>query len=266
MTENVEIYRQLQEHLDKMPIGFPKAKSGSDIRLLKHLFTPEEAKIAMLLRFGWFRDVEPLETIYERAKDTGLSINELEQILERMVKKGSIMYKTEGDKKYYGNALLMVGMFEFQVNKLTKEFVEDLHQYWKEGLLMEMGTTQISQMRIIPVEESITPEHGIATYEDIKEIIKNAEGPFGLVNCVCSQGEALIGNPCKFTKRIERCLGWGDTLGPYLQLGWAREISKEEVFEVLRKNQEEGLPTVLGYCKDCSHSYGKSGKHQRATR
>ena len=47
MTENVEIYRQLQEHLDKMPIGFPKAKSGSDIRLLKHLFTPEEAKIAI---------------------------------------------------------------------------------------------------------------------------------------------------------------------------------------------------------------------------
>jgi electron transport complex protein RnfB len=80
----IDVYRKLQEHLDKMPIGFPKADSGSDIRVLKHLFTPEEAKLALFLRFGWDRDLEPLEQIYEKAKIIGISLEELEH-------KGSFM-------------------------------------------------------------------------------------------------------------------------------------------------------------------------------
>ena len=50
--EEYNIYRRLQDHLDKMPIGFPAVKSGADIRLLKHIFTPEEAEIAMLLKLS----------------------------------------------------------------------------------------------------------------------------------------------------------------------------------------------------------------------
>ena len=52
LEERDIIYRRLQEHLDQMPIGFPRAESGSDIKVLKFLFTPEEAKIATYLRFG----------------------------------------------------------------------------------------------------------------------------------------------------------------------------------------------------------------------
>ena len=47
ITEDSDIYRRLQQHLDQMPVGFPRAESGADIRVLKHLFTPEEAKIAI---------------------------------------------------------------------------------------------------------------------------------------------------------------------------------------------------------------------------
>ena len=47
MTESEpNIYRKLQEHLDKMPIGFPATESGVEIRILKHLFTPDEAELA----------------------------------------------------------------------------------------------------------------------------------------------------------------------------------------------------------------------------
>ena len=38
-----ELYRKLQQHLDRMPVGFPATESGVEIRILRQLFTPEEA-------------------------------------------------------------------------------------------------------------------------------------------------------------------------------------------------------------------------------
>ncbi|MFX1557631.1 MAG: hypothetical protein ACFFC9_10290, partial [Promethearchaeota archaeon] len=78
-NDSLDIYRKLQQHLDKLPIGFPTTKSGSDIRLLQYLFTPEEAEIAILLKFGWDRDLETIDTIYERVKDKKISKEVLEQ-------------------------------------------------------------------------------------------------------------------------------------------------------------------------------------------
>ena len=45
MTSETDAYRRLQEHLDRMPIGYPATKSGVEISLLKTIFTPEEAGV-----------------------------------------------------------------------------------------------------------------------------------------------------------------------------------------------------------------------------
>jgi len=45
-----EIYRKLQKYLDSLPIDYPKTESGVEIRILKHLFTPQEAEIALNLK------------------------------------------------------------------------------------------------------------------------------------------------------------------------------------------------------------------------
>ena len=49
LSREDEVYRKLQQHLDKMPIGFPATESGVEIRILKQLFTPQEARIALAL-------------------------------------------------------------------------------------------------------------------------------------------------------------------------------------------------------------------------
>ena len=46
-----EIYKELACHLDKMPIGYPTTDSGVELRILKRLFTPEHAEIALKLSF-----------------------------------------------------------------------------------------------------------------------------------------------------------------------------------------------------------------------
>ena len=48
-TESDNIYLKLRKHLDTHPVGYPETKSGVEIRILKHLFSPKEAKIALKL-------------------------------------------------------------------------------------------------------------------------------------------------------------------------------------------------------------------------
>jgi electron transport complex protein RnfB len=239
--EEYNIYRRLQDHLDKMPIGFPAVKSGADIRLLKHIFTPEEAEIAMLLRFGWERDLEPLEIIFERAKYMDISLEELEKKLDLMVQKGSIMCKRENGKKYYGNALLMVGIFEFQVNKLKEDFVKDFHEYFEEGWLPEAFRVKGAQLRVIPVEKSIEYEPKVANYDDMIKLVEKADEPVMVTNCICKQLQDMLENPCKVTDRREVCMAFGTFAQLYIDTKRGRKISKKEAIEILRKNQEDGL-------------------------
>ncbi|MFX1394617.1 MAG: ATP-binding protein [Promethearchaeota archaeon] len=239
-SDDINVYRQLQQHLDQLPIGFPPSKSGVEIRMLKYLFTPQEAKIATKLKFSW-DNTEPLEKIYERIKPLGYSMEELEKHLENMVKKGTIMAHRKGDKKSYGNAMFIIGIFEFQLNKLTKEFVNDMHQYMWETWIPGLANIPIPQTRLIPIEQSVTPELGISNYDVLKEVINSSEGPFSLVECVCRQGKDLLGEPCKVTSRREICIGFGPWIQVGLDMGNGKEITKEEALEHLQKNQEEGL-------------------------
>ena len=46
-----DVYVRLREHLDNLPVGFPKTESGVELRILKRLFTEEEAEMAMHLSY-----------------------------------------------------------------------------------------------------------------------------------------------------------------------------------------------------------------------
>jgi len=63
-----DIYQNLAKHLDNLPTGFPSTETGVEIRLLKRLFSPEEAKIAVGLKMKQ----EPVSVIAERLDRTCL--------------------------------------------------------------------------------------------------------------------------------------------------------------------------------------------------
>ena len=71
MDEQNSIYRDLQQHLDKGPVGYPATESGVDIRLLRHLFTPEEARIATCLSNI---KLEPIKRIHPRTTKSGIKM------------------------------------------------------------------------------------------------------------------------------------------------------------------------------------------------
>ena len=241
MVETNDVYRKLQQHIDeRMPVGFPPSESGAEIRFLQNLFTPEEASLTLNLSAL----PEPIERIYKRVKDSGISIKELEDKLDGLVSKGAIMGGSfnNPDKKTYSTAQFAIGMFEFQVDKSTKELaqvVTDYHQnvYYKEWFKANVP----SQMRTIPIEQSVLPEHHISTYDDVTKIIDNVDGPITIFNCICKQEMDLLGKPCNITDMRDTCMAFGNFAKGFMELGVGREVNKSEVMEYLQKFQELGL-------------------------
>ncbi|MHA2191570.1 MAG: ATP-binding protein [Candidatus Thorarchaeota archaeon] len=235
-----DVYRALQRHLDSMPVGFPPTESGVEIRILKRLFTPDEAKLAINLTYSTHAS-ETLNEIFQRLKKTGISHEELEQTLDTMVGKGLLHFKREGKTKFYSNAQWVVGIFEFQVNKLTKELLADISKYNAEAFSRELFTSRPTQLRVIPIGKSITPENTVANYDDIRVLMESVDGPFMVTNCICRQSDSLAGVPCKATDRDETCLAFGSFAQMYIDEGWGREISKTELLEIISKNESDGL-------------------------
>ncbi len=248
MDAEDKVYRDLQKHLDGGPSGFQASESGADILLLKHLLTPEEAKIAILLStMKW----EPVKYIYKRIRKSGIemSVDELREKLDNMVHKGTIVVHSEafGERRYKNVGVSAGGMIDFQVNRLTEDFIEDLDKYHEESFARrtERGSKRmVSQLRTIPVEKSVPlPEKNkISTYDDVRNLVENSPGPFSVANCICRQMKDLRGQSCKYSDIRETCLQVGpDHARQYIEMGAGREITKEEVFEVLDRAREAGF-------------------------
>ena len=110
MAQNDRTYIRLQKHLNNQAVGFPPTKTGAEIRVLKHIFTPQEAGIASFLSYKF----EPIDIIHRRVGNMVSSQEELDAILDRIQKKGGIELKVKDGKNHYCNAPLVVGMYEFQ--------------------------------------------------------------------------------------------------------------------------------------------------------
>lgn len=242
METNYDIYRKLQRHLDNMPVAFPESESGVDIKLLKHFFTPEEAKIALELSAL----PEPLERIYKRLKNTGISINDLENILDNLTEKGSILggklHEGRGTRKHYSKAPLVIGMYELQAGRLTKELETDFQKYLVvDKYYKVLHSKKTSQMRTIPVNKGVNIEKYVDSYDNVKELVQNTDRPIAVIECICRSGKDLLEEPCKHSDIRETCLLFNDVANYAVGSGAARVLTKEETFEILDKAENAGF-------------------------
>lgn len=237
MDKDIDLYRKLQQHLDKMPVGYPSTASGVELRLLKFLFTPEQAQIALKLDYK-FRTVEQ---IHEDAKELGLSREELERKLEEMVDRGNTLSKKQDGIKLYASVPFVVGMMEFQHTRASADFLQDTGAYFQEKLAAELLGSKIPQTRVIPVGKSITAGHRIGTYDELRDLIEKAEGRIRIGECACRALTRKAGNPCKITKRDETCMAFREYADVFGRTGWGRPIDKEEALQIAARNEEDGL-------------------------
>jgi electron transport complex protein RnfB len=233
-----QVYANLQKHLDNQAVGFPATRSGVEIKILKHIFTPEEAEITSYLSYK----LEPLEAIFDRVGHLLESPEELEMLLEGIQKKGGIESKIKNGIKHYCCAPLLIGMYEFQLGRLTPEFIKDFNEYTTDKKFgIEFLSTELPQMRTIPISKSIHPKHNVSTFDEVTVLLQQAEEPFVILECICRKKRSIEGKACKVTDRKETCLAIGSMARMALLGGLGREINRDEAMSVIELNQEQGL-------------------------
>ena len=248
------LYRNLQIHLDSMPIGFPATEDNSDIKVLKAFFTPEEAELATSLNYL----PESLTKIHKKMNLKEGSLEEIQKSLDKMVEKKIIfkMVNPKNNKTSYGILAYAIGFFETHVNRLTKDMAQAFENYGEVFTREFLGEeTGIPQMRTIPINSALTHENRVMNYEKAQVILESIEGPYAVAPCVCVQARELVGKSCKHDI-VERCMVNSQS---YIDNGDAREITKDEALEILNQAEESGFviqpgnsKSSGGFCLCCS--------------
>ncbi|MFW9972220.1 MAG: 4Fe-4S binding protein [Candidatus Odinarchaeota archaeon] len=265
MQTEDEIYQKLHKEIDeRMPISFPTHDSGLEIKILKLLFTPEEAAIAIHLSAL----PEPLDKIYKRVKKSGILISKdrLEKLLYNLNEKGAIqgggsVYDKKHKRRRYRLAQWAIGIFEYQLGKFTREFAEVAKDYSLDVFYKEFHKKKtLGQMRTIPVEKSISNEYTVGTYDNVRDIILNKVNKVAIINCVCREQHDILEEPCKLSDIRRCCVMFNDSAERRIKDGLGTEVSKEEMFEILKKYQKAGFvlqpennqnPSFMCVCCGC---------------
>ncbi len=235
MKKEMDVYRKLQQHMNAMPVGLPATESGVEINILKIIFSPEEAEIAILLDYKY----KSTERIFEAAKGKYTSKANLIKALDKIVAKGGISRrKRNGEKQYALIPLALWGIYEYQLKRLTPEFLVNFGQYIQNEFGYELASSAVPKMRVIPVEKSIKIEHKVSTYDELRFLIEQAGDQIAIQDCICRRIQDQQGKNCQMTERREVCMSFGDLANLYVEEGWGRKISMEKAIMLVKKEQE----------------------------
>ncbi len=225
-----EVYARLREFMDSLPAGYPATPTGVELRILEKLYTPDHAELTMQLT----QDPEEASAVAARL---GKPEAELAPMLEDMAMKGLIFRTRDGEKRLYRAYQFIVGVYEFQVGRMDKEFCEMFEEYLPY-LGMSFMQVKTPQMRVIPLESAIIDVPAVATYDRIRDLVKEQE-LIAVGDCICRKEEELLGHKCNNPRDL--CFAFGDFARFMLDNKIARQIEHDETFRLLDAAENAGL-------------------------
>jgi ferredoxin len=238
MTEDV--YRKLARHLDNLPGGFPPTESGVEQRILRRLFAPEDAELALSLTLI----AEEPRVIAHRAR---IPVREAARRLEELAKKGLIFsYHREGKPPRYQAVQWVVGIWEHQVNNLDPGLVQDFDEYLSTAFDPDVWKAT-PQLRTIPVGESIKTQVEVMAYERAEALVR-AQEKIAVAPCICRRERKIAGEGCD--KPEETCLIFGVGADYWVRNGMGRTIEQDEALAILVRAEEAGLVLQPGNQKE----------------
>jgi len=223
-------YTRLRQRLDSLPNGFPATAEGTELRILRKLFTPEEAELASHLRLT-------LESPAQVAERTGGNPKEVRLMLKSMAQRGLIEAGRIEGGLGYGLMPFVVGIYEMQGPTLDAELAELFEAYYQQALGRMLGV-QPSVHRVIPVQESVRMDLAIQPYESAVQIVERAQA-WGVLDCICRKQKALVGDPCEHP--IDICMTLSNKPGAFDNSPAVRALSLEEAQATLQRAAQAGL-------------------------
>lgn len=248
-----QIYRQLQQQLDKYSLGFPATDSGVEITILKELFRIDDALL--------FLNLTPmLESPEAIAQRMGRPQGEVAAHLEDMAGRGLLFRLKKGESVKYGAIPFVHGLFEFQINKMGEKLAGLMEKYFQSGFKKSMAENAAGFLRVIPIEQSIVSEQRIATFDDARELLSKQK-LIVVTDCICRRQKKMIGRGCG--KSMESCYMFGSMGQYYLDYKMGRRVDFDEALAILRQAQADGLVTQpatsqnpAGMCNCCGDCCG----------
>jgi len=226
-----DTYQKLAQYLDEQPAGFPPAENGVELKILRHLFSEQEAKLALHLtlidesaRVVAYRAHQPVEVVAS--------------LLDEMARKGLISVHQGGKKPpAYSISHFVVGFWEGQVNRLDSELVKLFGEY--APVYFQKGPWKdIPQIRTIPIHEAIPITSEVMPYNNAEEILRS-KTLIAVRNCVCRQEHHLAGKGCDSI--LEACLSFDGAARSTVETGKGRFIGLDEALSILEKAKKDGL-------------------------
>ena len=228
---NEDAYRKLAEVLDTLPNGFPPTESGVELKILKKIFSSEDAGLFCDLKINF-------ETAPEISERTGRPLEGLDKHLQCMAGKGQIRAIDFGGTWVYKMMPWVFGIYEFQLEHLDREMCEMIEEFSKTfGPHFFSGAPQL--MQVIPVEKEIEGRHMALSYEQVSNIVENAKS-FRVMDCICKKEQGIMDKPCD--RPVQVCMSFAPVPGIFEQGNWpGRVISKQEAYDNIEKAEEAGL-------------------------
>jgi len=224
---NDAYYEELADALDRLPNGFPGTASGIELRLLKKIFSPEEAFLAGRLRGA----MEPVGAIAERA---GLSRDDAMAGLTEMTRRGLVWCRKEARELHFRLAPFVVGIFEAQLDRMDHELAHLVEDYLAAGGAAGIMKPHPPLHRVVPAHGAVKSEW-ILPYDDVQAVLQAAKS-FHVQDCICRVQQDHLGRRrCDFPLR--NCLSFsshGGRPGP-------DDISRDEALAILEQTEKIGL-------------------------
>jgi Na+-translocating ferredoxin:NAD+ oxidoreductase subunit B len=256
-----DVYERLADAMDAQPGGFTRTPSKLEIKLIKMVFTPEEALVASHMS-------RALETPAEIAQHAGLPEADVTVLLDGMIPRrmvrvdtlaletgvkglGKIEAKpgqtaqTQSVKKYRLNPFL-VGWYESYLQELkpeNTEFARIYEQYVIEGGGEKIFSPRPGSQGVIPYRGSLKPEWlKREPHNDIDAHFQRHER-FLVLDCVCKKEKAALhGHSCDMP--IRRCGFVG--LPPQAPLG-TNVLTREEALQLWDELDGMGTMVIEGF-------------------
>ena len=206
------------------------------------IVTDEEADIAIAAGLRKERTAQWL------ADKVGRTVEEIQPSLDRLVYYGVFRRcRIDGtDEDSYFMQIFAPGILEMMVNNQ-----ELLHEHPEVGRAFEEYTRLRMQsmgpilpdgyglMRVIPVESAIEGIPGVTDDERLSHYLDKYD-VFSVSPCSCRASRMSLGDGCGHLAE-DMCVQMGKGAEHYIRTGRARQITREEALEIVKRAEENGL-------------------------
>jgi len=226
-----DIHERLRDRLEMMATGYPATPSGVEIKILRQLFSDEDADLFLKM------DASP-ETVGQVAARFQADVAVMAPRLEDMARRGLLFRLKEEETIRYLPVPFIVGIYEFQLNNLNMPLLQDISQYYLTGLGATFHGQKTPHLRSIPINAELVSERPVAPYDDAAAIIRS-KSRIAVAECFCRKAVGLYGKTCSHP--AETCLQFETFADYYVENGMARYISTAEALAILKRSETEGL-------------------------